>query len=159
MICVFFISPLMLLGFFFNSSFKSNFINVFSFFNFLVLLLYSFYFESLLVLGISRESLRFGGNSFEFQALQLVVGLLLSLLRKKKQRNPSLSMVRCRNHAINWLNISNLQMQTRFLSNLRKKSFKTFLVSSDWFLVHQVTSIVNLLPLTLLEALKIPSFD
>lgn len=88
----------MLLGFFFNSSFKSNFINVFSFFNFLVLLLYSFYFESLLVLGISSY---FGGNSFEFQALQLVVGLLLSLLRKKKQRNPSLSMVRCRNHAIN----------------------------------------------------------
>lgn len=68
-------------------------------------------------------------------------------------------MVRCRNQAINWLNISNLQMQTRFLSNLRKKSFKTFLVSSDWFLVHQVTSMVNLLPLTLLEALKIPSFD
>lgn len=68
-------------------------------------------------------------------------------------------MVRCRNHAINWLNISNLQMQTRFLSNLRKKSFKTFLVSSDWFLVHQVTFIVNLLPLTLLEALKIPSFN
>lgn len=156
MIRVSFISPLMLLGFFFNSSFKSNFINVFSFFNFLVLLLYSFYFESLLVLGISSY---FGGNSFEFQALQLVVGLLLSLLRKKKQRNPSLSMVRCRNHAINWLNISNLRMQTRFLSNLRKKSFKTFLVSSDWFLVHQVTSIVNLLPLTLLEALKIPSFD
>lgn len=85
MIRVSFISPLMLLGFFFNSSFKSNFINVFSFFNFLVLLLYSFYFESLLVLGISRESLRFGGNSFEFQALQLVVGLLLSLLRKKNK--------------------------------------------------------------------------
>lgn len=158
MIRVFFISPLMLLGFFFNSSFKSNFINVFSFFNFLVLLFFLFWISACFR-NQQRISSCFGGNSFEFQALQLVVGLLLSLLRKKKQRNPSLSMVRCRNHAINWLNISNLQMQTRFLSNLRKKSFKTFLVSSDWFLVHQVTSMVNLLPLTLLEALKIPSFD
>lgn len=126
MIRVFFICPLMLLGFFFNSSFKSNFINVFSFFIFLVLLLYSFYFESLLVLGISRESLRFGGNSFEFQALQLVVGLLLSLLRKKKQRNPSLSMVRCRNHAINSTSLI-FKCKQDFYLTYERKVLKLFL--------------------------------
>lgn len=154
MIRVSFISPLMLLGFFFNSSFKSNFINVFSFFNFLVLLFFLFW-----ISACFRNLFVFRGKFFRISSSSISSGIIAFFVKKKKQRNPSLSMVRCRNHAINWLNISNLQMQIRFLSNLRKKSFKTFLVSSDWFLVHQVTSMVNLLPLTLLEALKIPSFD